>query len=440
MQTIYEKPSEQSLYIWNILGSMANALLSVVLLMLITRVLDDKQADIFSVAWTISQLMATVGMFQIRTYQATDVGENFKFWQYLVFRILTIILMMASSLVYVGVKGYSGYKSLIVLLVCLFKAVDAFADVYEGWFQQKERLDLSGKALTYRIIVATFGFGLTLLFTKDLILPCVVLVLSYIFCFFIYDVRYCFAVNVWKKKEERTKGVRWIIRLTMESLPLFINAFFMMSIINAPKMAIDKAIEQGQMSQGLQTIFNILFMPASVLTLAYIVFRPMLTRMAIMWSNGKAKAFLAILAKIGICLLGIGIVVLAGSAILGIPVLSLLYAVELSDYTAHLLVLVLGGFMYTFASVLDNALVVIRRQHVLVIAYTLTWIYIKVIVGIMLEKWGFMGASLSYATAMGVFLLTVSVMFVICFRQACSENVKSDKGESNEKIQQESSL
>ena len=38
----------------------------------------------------------------------------------------------------------------------------------EGWFQQKERLDTSGKALTYRIVVAVVGFGLGLLVSKKL--------------------------------------------------------------------------------------------------------------------------------------------------------------------------------------------------------------------------------------------------------------------------------
>ena len=79
MKSLNKQPSESSVYIWNIVGSIANALLSVVLLMMVTRTFDDKQADIFSVAWTISQLMVTIGTFQIRTYQATDVTGVFIF-------------------------------------------------------------------------------------------------------------------------------------------------------------------------------------------------------------------------------------------------------------------------------------------------------------------------------------------------------------------------
>ena len=79
MKSIKEQPGERSIYIWNICGSIVNALFSVVALMIVTRFLDDREADIFSIAWTISQLMATVGTFQIRVYQATDVQGTFLF-------------------------------------------------------------------------------------------------------------------------------------------------------------------------------------------------------------------------------------------------------------------------------------------------------------------------------------------------------------------------
>ena len=53
MRLITEKPSEKEIYIWNILGSLANAGLSVIILMVVTRTLDNQKADIFSIAWAI---------------------------------------------------------------------------------------------------------------------------------------------------------------------------------------------------------------------------------------------------------------------------------------------------------------------------------------------------------------------------------------------------
>lgn len=415
MNQLNQNPSQRSIYIWNITGSIANALLSIVALMIVTRFLDDRQADIFSIAWSISLLMATVGTFQIRMYQATDVKGVFCFWQYHLFRIITVCVMMVSSYIYILMRGYTGKKALVVMVICLFRAVDSMADVYEGWFQQKERLDLAGKALTYRIIVAVIGFGIGLALTKDLLFSCLILVASYMICYVLYDLRYYKAVDAFRSNvTEGMKGA-WIVKMVMEGSPLFINAFLIASIMNAPKMVLDTVIEQGMLEQGVQTAFNIIFMPASFLNLAYIVFRPLITKMAVMWNVGEEKEFLKILIKVEIALIGIGIVILAGSALIGIPALSFVYAVELAEYKRELLVVIIGGCIYTFAAVLDNALVVIRMQYVLVLSYVVTYLYIKIAAKVMIGSWGVLGGAISYATAMGVFFVVTAVMFAVCF-------------------------
>ncbi|MCI9023283.1 MAG: lipopolysaccharide biosynthesis protein [Dorea sp.] len=415
MNQLNQNPSQRSIYIWNITGSIANALLSIVALMIVTRFLDDRQADIFSIAWSISLLMATVGTFQIRMYQATDVKGVFCFRQYHLFRIITVCVMMVSSYIYILMRGYTGKKALVVMVICLFRAVDSMADVYEGWFQQKERLDLAGKALTYRIIVAVIGFGIGLALTKDLLFSCLILVASYMICYVLYDLRYYKAVDAFRSNvTEGMKGA-WIVKMVMEGFPLFINAFLIASIMNAPKMVLDTVIEQGMLEQGVQTAFNIIFMPASFLNLAYIVFRPLITKMAVMWNVGEEKEFLKILIKVEIALIGIGIVILAGSALIGIPALSFVYAVELAEYKRELLVVIIGGCIYTFAAVLDNALVVIRMQYVLVLSYVVTYLYIKIAAKVMIGSWGVLGGAISYATAMGVFFVVTAVMFAVCF-------------------------
>ena len=97
MRDINCKPNQNEVFIWNIMGSLFNSLLSVITLMVVTRMLQSDEADIFSIGWSISQIMATIGTYQIRMYQATDVTEKFKFGQYLIFRIFTLIVMIVCS-------------------------------------------------------------------------------------------------------------------------------------------------------------------------------------------------------------------------------------------------------------------------------------------------------------------------------------------------------
>ena len=418
MNKINTRPSERSIYIWNIAGSMTNAFMSMLILAVVTRILDNQETDIFSIAWSISQLMATIGTFQIRTYQATDVTEKYKFNQYFIFRCVTVFAMIFTSILYIVGKKYSFYKSAIVLIICLFRAVDSLADVYEGFFQQKERLDLAGKALTYRIIAAMLCFSGTLIVFQDLLISSLSLLAAYCICFFIFDIRYNRSVDILKNRTRgQIKNNGWLMGLLLEGFPLFVNAYLMMSINNEPKMVIDRAIEQKWMEAGTQTAFNILFMPASVLTLVYIVFRPLLTQMAIAWSKKEKKVFLQIIIKMLACLIVVACIILLGSAILGIPVLSLFYGIDLSKYKVHLLVVILGGCFCTLSYVFDNALVVIRKQYLLVVAYIITWVYVKAVSNLLIKKAGMLGAVSLYASSMFMFVCVTVVIFIVCLKR-----------------------
>ena len=417
MRLITEKPSEKEIYIWNILGSLANAGLSVIILMVVTRTLDNQKADIFSIAWAISQLMATIGCYQIRVLQATDVEEKFTFRrQYFEFRIVTIVAMMICSCIYVYIKHYTAYKAIIIIIICGYRAVDSFADVFEGWFQQKERLDLAGRALFIRVIIAIVGGGICLVGMHDLLALSLMLVFIYVVGLLLYDIRYYNKLKVLEKQKENQNN-KWLQGLLVAGTPLFVNAYLLMDIMNTPKIVIDNAITTGNLQNGAQTIFNILFMPASVLTLAYIVFRPLLTKMAIEWTMGRIKNFLKIIGSIMCCLLGMSILIIGGSALLGIPVLSVLYAIDLTMYKRELLMIILGGCFCTFSYVLDNALVVIRKQYLLVCAYVVSWVYVKIFAHTFVDKWGIMGAAIVYTTSMILFFATTLLIFVICLKK-----------------------
>ena len=416
MRLITEKPSEKEIYIWNILGSLANAGLSVIILMVVTRTLDNQKADIFSIAWAISQLMATIGCYQIRVLQATDVEEKFTFRQYFEFRIVTIVAMMICSCAYVYIKHYTAYKAIIIIIICGYRAVDSLADVFEGWFQQKERLDLAGRALFIRVIIAIVGGGICLVVMHDLLALSLMLLFIYVVGLLLYDIRYYNKLKVLEKQKENQNN-KWLQGLLVAGTPLFVNAYLLMDIMNTPKIVIDAAIMNGGLQNGSQTIFNILFMPASVLTLAYIVFRPLLTKMAIEWTMGRIKNFLKIIGSIMCCLLGMSILIIGGSALLGIPVLSVLYAIDLTMYKRELLMIILGGCFCTFSYVLDNALVVIRKQYLLVCAYVVSWVYVKIFAHTFVDKWGIMGAAIVYTTSMILFFATTLLIFVICLKK-----------------------
>ena len=106
--------TKSQIYFWNLAGSVFNALSSIILLMIVTRTADNYYADMFSFSFALSQLLATIGLFQVRNYQSTDVCEKYNFDDYFSFRIITCFFMLVVTILYIQVKGYSFEKKIVI--------------------------------------------------------------------------------------------------------------------------------------------------------------------------------------------------------------------------------------------------------------------------------------------------------------------------------------
>ncbi|HHK0080293.1 TPA: lipopolysaccharide biosynthesis protein, partial [Streptococcus pyogenes] len=126
----------------------------------------------------------------------------------------------------------------------------------------------------------------------------------------------------------------------------------------------------GEVALGSQTIFNILFMPAFVMNLLILFFRPHITQMAIALIRGQIKEFNKIQVQLFAYLGVFSLIALVGSGLFGIPFLSMLYGTNLTDYWVDFMLIMLGGSIGSFATVIDNILTAMRKQQLLLIPYT----------------------------------------------------------------------
>ena len=121
--------------------------------------------------------------------------------------------------------------------MCLFKIPDAIEDIYYGDYQKKGRLDIGAKAIAWRLILTIFLFALILVISKDLLIA---LVISTIFTFIIMTV--FIKCTVFDFRETTGKSWKKIGALLRQCFPLAAGAFLSFYIGNAPKYAIDAAL------------------------------------------------------------------------------------------------------------------------------------------------------------------------------------------------------
>lgn len=402
------KDKMKSAYLWNTCAAMLNAFQTVFILMLISRIDPVIDAGVFTIAFAIGNLMMAIGKYGIRQFQVSDVEEKYSFKEYTVARIITSIIMIAASFVYVGVNLASGLynssKSIVIILICLAKVIDAVEDVIHGMFQQYLRLDVAGKILSIRMCTYIFVYLVCYYFSKNLILTSAVALLVSFIQFVILNYTAIRGFEI-KKKTFEIKNVKNIF---VECFPLFIASYLVIYIGNAPKYAIDKV-----MSSEAQACFTYIFMPVFVISLlSQFVYQPVISKMALLWYEKKISQFnKLILRQIALILL-LSVAAIIGGYLLGIPVLSLIYGVDLTDYKKSLVILLIGGGALAIVNFLQMIITVTRKQKLLNIGYLLAFLLFVFGGKTITEKHGMIGISVFY-TAVVMILGAVFIVLTI---------------------------
>ena len=395
---------KQSVF-WNMMSSGLNSIVSMLLLWVVTLLNGVSDAGIFSLGFSTSQMMLTIGNYGMRNYQATDVTNKYSIKVYEASRIITNIIMMISVLGFVWYVGYYFEKALITILLCLLKVTDAFDDVYGGYYQLKGRLDISGKIMSIRIGAYVLGFILTLIFTHSLILSCLISIIisSIVLIVLIHSTK--FIIPLEKPSFQWNK----IWNLLTECFPLCISAFLLIYMGNAPKYAIDTYLTAKD-----QAYYTYLFMPCFVTNLFVgFALQPLLVRLSKSWVHKEYRKFIKLCGLIFAGALIISTIIIIGGAILGCPILSIVFGVSLSAYMNVLVVLLIGGAFFAFAVIEQVILTVMRRQVYLLVGFGIASAIAMFISGILVKKFALLGAAYAYTISAGALFLVLAFMIFI---------------------------
>lgn len=409
-------PSQKSIYIWNLLGNFAAAAVSVLYLLIVSRMQTSEVADQFSLATSIGNLWIIIGQFQVRNYQATDVNSSHPFSAYFFTRLLTVVLMLITLLPYLRIINYdfTNDSVMIITWIIVYRVADAFSDLFQGYFQQHGRLDIAGKSMVLRYALSVFILFLGLLLSHSMILTLMVLAFFNLFFVFVYDYAHfklfdkvsfshIFSRNIFDESYK-------IIKVCFS---LFIYGFLLTLVFNEAKLAISDAYAKGIVETGAQRDYNILFMPVFFMSLCILVVRPLITQMAEMWQKKQFQIFYKKFLKIVLVTLSIGVVITFLTYLIGVNVLGLIFGLNLLDYRLQLTILVLSGVFYSFSIILENILIIMRKHQYLLFVYILMFIVTKMITTELVNKYQIMGASISFYIAMMVYAIGSFTIFSI---------------------------
>jgi len=388
--------------LWNMVSSGIYSFQSAILLLAVTRIGGLKAAGVFSIAYSVSQMFASVGSYSMREYQVSDTKKRFLFPTYFSSRCVTVAVMLIACGSYALFQGFRGEKLAALFLLSAYRGIDGMEDVFSGEYQRHGRLDIAAKLQAIRIFLSSVMFVITFLFTKSIVGAALAMLLTAAAVF-------CVETGAFAS---RFQSGRWcgngIKELLIACFPVCIGAFAYNYLVNSPKYAIDKLL-----SEETQAVFNILFMPVFVIAmLSAFVFKPLLYPMGEAWNNGERKRFVKmVLRQVGV-IAGIAAAVVLGGSLLGIPVLAFIYGVDLSGYHGTFTMLLVFGGIAAMDAFGSAVLTVMRRQGYILVAYGIAFLLDLLLMERIVERFQLMGAGLVYGMVMAVILVVYAG--VIC--------------------------
>lgn len=394
------KENNRKNVIWNIVGATVSAFNSLLFTIIATRINGTSDAGIFAFAFALSCWFFVIGVFAGRVFQVTDrTGKNSD-TDYIYNRIFTCILMIISAIIFCFIKGYDTYKISIIVSLCVFKCIEAFSECVYAIIQKNGQLYKVGISLFIKAILSVIAFFIIDYITKNLLLSCISVIIVNILILILYDFINMKKVEVIKTKYNNESNLR-ILKTGMFAFGLNFLAIY---LINAPRYAIDDLL-----ANDMQTIFGIIIMPATFMgLLGQYIIQPSVTKISKFIKDKEYENLRKMIINLILIVIISGIIVLAVAYFLEVPVLQLVYGIELTKYFSSMMIIIIGSIFYSIGVVTSAVLISMRRTLSQVIVYGLTSIGATFLAYKLVNINQINGASITYLITMCV----VAIIFI----------------------------
>ena len=387
-------------FIWNLIGTSINSFNSLFFMIVINHINLKSEAGVFTYAYSLICLFFILATFYNRVYQISK-SDKFSSKDFILYRVLSSILTVIIVFLFSIINGYNLFKLSVIMLICLFRMIEAISDAVYGVLQYKGYLYKSGISLSLKGLIGLIGFTLVDYFTKSITLALVSLIILNLAFFYFYDYK-----NV---KEYLSGKVSFnnILLILKETLPIFIYSFLAMYVANICKYMLDYFD-----TEEAQNIFGIIFMPSTVIGLcsAYIVV-PIITSLNDLLKSKKYKDFNKLVSKMMIILVGVGVAAIIAAYVLGIPILNILYGMDLGDYKNLLLLVLVGATFYTLANVYSQVLILLNVHKMQTLIYVVMSIVSTLICYFLISNYKLSGSVYSYVIFMFILLILYLILY-----------------------------
>lgn len=313
-----------------------------------------EDAGLLSTAMTIASAALSFACYGMRTFQVSDLSGKYSDRTYVQSRIATLSIAFVAAAVFAFANSYSPLQKYIILAYTGYRLIEADVDVWHGFLQRAERMDLVGVSFGIRGLLSAVSFVAGLVLLQNLLLTILIMLAT--------NLLYAAFVD---RHQGRTyadfqkTGSAGVFALLWECAPLALYSFLNVLVSSVPKYFCERLLGTVQMGY-----FNSIFAPAAIIQVgATYLFVPFITTFARLWNEKDGKGFRKAVTLAAAFLAALLLLGFAGVAVAGRWGLSVLYygKPEILAYTSLLYPLI-GCTVLTTGVLIECHLLTIMRE------------------------------------------------------------------------------
>lgn len=406
--------SRQAIY--NATGVIVSAFCQWLIIMIIPKITDYSDAGIFAATISICSMLNIVATFSLNQFQISDQYNKYEENEYLVARLITIMVSYVSIIPIVLFMSYDVEQTVSVFIYMTYRNLIHLSYHYTATLQFYNKLDYVGIITVVEGIVSFSTFTLFFSITNDLLLSVLMMTVLGGGIFLVLT------LIGYKKYTKRRITISFRTKYTKKLLLIGVPLLFA-SITPLIITALPKLILQYYWGNNILGIFSTISSPTIAIPLMVTsAFLPFITYFSNITRENNFTLLKKQYTKVLAALAGLGLIAMIISFLFAKISFNLIYNDDLDDYIDYFHILVLGVIFYSIG--LCGTSVLITKNQGPLSAYTTAIVLIVsiIIFVIMIPADGLYGAT--YGLLYAYFIYAVAISLCVYIAPLKNDNEK----------------
>ena len=400
--------------IWYTLGVIIYSLNSFLFMVIVTRINGLHDAGIFTYSFALCCLFYFLETYYNRAYQLSKDNKEKVFNDLLSTRVVSSLIGLVIIVLFSIISRFSLFKIGVIVLLYLYRDIEALADTMHGVFHINNELPTSGKAFLLRTLLTNLTLIVVDLLTHNIIISIIGMIIINLLIVWLYDYRKFKKISNFKIKLSFKDNTKKILK---ESFSIFAFSFLNNMIVNIQRYVLTYYV-----SADVESIFGMIIMPATIMIiLSLSIYNTFLNEFKSYQKDKDYHKMNKLLINIIASLIVIAIVGLIGCYFLGIPVLEFVYGIELDEYKMLLLTIILASLFSSIVSVYSPILTLLGKNTIQLIIHVICVIISLLISWLLIMNNGLSGAVLSYLISLFIFFIMYTIAYIIIIRRLIND-------------------